>query len=299
MTAGETSEPVEPAEPAELRQAVRRGTHMLAEAGIASAPVDALVLAAHALGIDVSEARRRLVMGGTTVPDSYAGLLDERVRRTPLQHLTGQAHFRGLTLSVGPGVFVPRPETEVLVDRALQALEGRRDPVLVDLGTGSGAIGFAVKSECPDATVYAVEISPQAHAWAALNRRMLGLDVHLDLGDALTAYPQLRRSVDVVTCNPPYIPPGREPLDPEVRDHDPELALYGGGADGLALPFALAARAAQLLRPGGRLVMEHGEAQGAALLRAFGAAPEWESATDHPDLTGRPRVVVAVNAADR
>lgn len=281
----------------ELRAAVRRGTHRLAEAGIASAPVDALVLAAHALGVDVAEARRLLVVGGVSVPDSYAGLLDERVRRIPLQHLTGQAHFRGLTLSVGPGVFVPRPETEVLVDLARAALAGRSVPVVVDLGTGSGAIAFAVKSECPAATVYAVDVSPQAHAWAERNRELLGVDVRVTLGDALTAYPLLEGAVDVVTCNPPYIPPGSEPLDPEVRDHDPDLALYGGGTDGLALPLAMAGRAAALLRPGGRLVMEHADVQGAALLRAFGQQRGWESASDHPDLTGRPRVVVAVRAA--
>ena len=286
--------PAELAHPLELREAVRRATHRLAEAGVASAPVDALVLAAHVLGVELPEARRLLVVGGVTVPEAYADLVAERARRVPLQHLTGVAHFRRLTLAVGPGVFVPRPETEVVVELALAALVGRPDPVVVDLASGSGAIAFAIRSERPEATVYAVELSALAHAWAEANRERLGLPVQLHLGDARTAYEALTGRVDVVTCNPPYIPPDAEPVDPEVRDHDPALALYGGGEDGLDLPVALARRAGALLRPGGRLVMEHADVQGGPLLRALRDAGIWEAATDHPDLTGRPRVVVAV-----
>ncbi|MGV1027549.1 MAG: peptide chain release factor N(5)-glutamine methyltransferase [Dermatophilaceae bacterium] len=287
------------AEPQPMRDAVRQATHRLAEAGVASAPVDALVLAAHALGVEVSEARRLLVVGGVDVPQRYAELVAERARRVPLQHLTGVAPFRRLALSVGPGVFVPRPETEVVVELALGVLADRRDPIVVDLASGSGAIAFAVKSECPRASVYAVELSPHAHAWARANRDRLGLAVALALGDGRTAYESLVGRVDVVTCNPPYIPPGAEPRDPEVRDHDPALALYGGGEDGLGLALELAARAATLLRPGGRLVMEHADVQGAAVLRAFRDAEPWESASDHADLTGRPRVVVAVRGLRR
>ena len=113
------------------------------------------------------------------------------------------------------------------------------------------------------------------------------------LGDARTAYAELVGTVDVVTCNPPYIPDDQVPIDPEVRDHDPALALYGGRVDGLELPLAMAARAAELLRPGGALVMEHADVQGSALLRAFAASGSWRNATDHADLTGRSRVVVA------
>ena len=113
------------------------------------------------------------------------------------------------------------------------------------------------------------------------------------MGDARTAYPELVGTVDVVTCNPPYIPDDQVPVDPEVRDHDPALALYGGSADGLALPLAMAARAAALLRPGGVLVMEHADVQGPAILRALAATGSWRDAADHADLTGRPRVVVA------
>ncbi len=283
-----------------LREAVRDATHRLGEAGIASAPVDALVLAAHALGVDTGEARRLLVLGGVQVPPTYAALVAERARRVPLQHLTGEAHFRGLTLRVGPGVFIPRPETETLVSLALDAVDNTAADAtsdgtasVVDLCTGSGAIALSLKAERPSLSVRAIEVDPLAHGWAVANRDRLGLDVELTLGDARTAYPELAGAVDVVTCNPPYIPDDQVPVDPEVRDHDPALALYGGSADGLALPLAMAARAADLLRNGGVLVMEHADVQGPALLRALAASGSWSDATDHADLTGRPRVVVA------
>ncbi len=279
-----------------LREAVRAATHTLSAAGIESAPVDALHLAAHVLGIDVAEARRLLVLGGPPLPDAYAHLVEERARRVPLQHLTGVAHFRHLTLAVGPGVFVPRPETETLVSLALDVLasDGMPPaPLVVDLATGSGAIALALKQEWPAARVHAVELDPLAHGWAVANRDRLGLDVEMCLGDAAAAYQQLCGTVDLVTCNPPYIPTDQVPVDPEVRDHDPDLALYGGSADGLAIPLRLAGRAAELLRPGGVLVLEHADVQGGPLLRALAATGQWLEATDHPDLTGRPRVVVA------
>jgi release factor glutamine methyltransferase len=280
----------------ELREAVRTATAELAAAGVASAPVDALVLAAHVLGVEVAQARRLLVLGGIDIPDAYAALVTERARRIPLQHLTGEAHFRTLTLRVGPGVFVPRPETETLVSLALEAVDeisADGAASVVDLCTGSGAIALSLKAERPALTVRAVEVDPLAHGWAAANRDRLGLDVEVDLADARTAYAELVGTVDVVTCNPPYIPDDQVPIDPEVRDHDPALALYGGRVDGLELPLAMAARAAELLRPGGALVMEHADVQGPALLRAFAASGSWRNATDHADLTGRSRVVVA------
>ncbi|HMT88699.1 MAG TPA: peptide chain release factor N(5)-glutamine methyltransferase [Dermatophilaceae bacterium] len=291
LLAGEAGEP-----PREIRAAVRWATRVLDASGIASAPVDALLLAAHVLGVDPPEARRLLVLGDTELPNRYAGLVTERATRVPLQHLTGTAHFRSLTLAVGPGVFIPRPETEVLVGLALAALRASSDPapVVVDLATGSGAIALAVKAEFPSAQVYAVELDPLAHGWAVANRDRLGLEVEMRLGDALTAYPELAGDVAVVTCNPPYIPDGQVPIDPEVRDHDPEIALYGRSADGLALPSAMATAAALLLGPGGRLFMEHAETQGSGLLRSLAASGDWSRAQDHADLTGRPRVTEAV-----
>jgi len=285
-----------------MRDAVRAATHTLSAAGVASAPVDALHLAAHVLGVEVAEARRLMILGGPSLPDDYADLVEERARRVPLQHLTGVAHFRGLTLAVGPGVFVPRPETETLVSLAIHALDRPGmppAPVVVDLATGSGAIALALKDERPAAQVHAVEVDPLAHGWAVANRDRLGLDVELTLADARAAYEQLCGTVDLVTCNPPYIPDDQVPIDPEVRDHDPALALYGGPGDGLDLPRQLAARAAALLRPGGVLVMEHADQQGPGLLRSLAATSAWAEAADHADLTGRPRVVVAVARGSR
>lgn len=285
----------------EIRRAVRWATGELAAAGIASAPVDALLLAAHALGVEPGEARRLLIVGSIDLPPSYAALVAERATRIPLQHLTGVAPFRNLTLSVGPGVFIPRPETETLVTHALEAIDclpsapvPSSTPIVVDLATGSGAIALAIKDERPDSQVYAVELDPLAHGWAVANRDRLGLDVEVRLGDARTAYPELVGQVQVVTCNPPYIPADQVPVDREVRDHDPALALYGGPGDGLGLPLAMAARAADLLAPGGVLVMEHADTQGPGLLRALAATGHWAHAQDHPDLLGRPRVTVAV-----
>ena len=286
-----------------LAIAVRRATMTLAEAGIASAPVDALHLAAHLMGQDVSEVRRLMILGGTEAPGGYDDLVAERATRIPLQHLTGRAGFRYLELFVGPGVFVPRPETELVVELAVTALDvaalDARDvtaPILVDLATGSGAIALAVRQERPTTRVYAVELSELAHGWAVANRDRLDLAVTLVQGDALTAYGELLGQVDVVTCNPPYIPLGQVPIDPEVRDHDPDLALYGGSEDGLAIPRAMAARAAELLRPGGVLVMEHADTQGSSLPRALSATGSWLTVVDHFDLVGRPRCVVATRA---
>jgi release factor glutamine methyltransferase len=278
----------------DLRTAVRDATARLAAAGIASPEVDAVELAAHALGTDPNDVRRAMVLGAPE-PDGYSALVEEREARVPLQHLTGRAHFRRLTLAVGPGVFVPRPETEVTAGLAIDAASALgRDPLVLDLCTGSGAIALAVKDELPGARVLAVELSDLAHGWAVANRDRLGLDVELRLGDATTAFDDLAGEVDVVVSNPPYIPVGAVPVDPEVRDHDPEVALYGGSADGLAVPLAVAARAAVLLRAGGVLVMEHADSQGTTLPRALRATGEWADVVDHVDLANRPRTTVAV-----
>lgn len=273
----------------------------LAAAGIASPDADAVELLSFVLGCDTGEVRRRAVL--RTPVDAAAAarleaLVEERATRVPLQHLTGRASFRRLTLAVGPGVFVPRPETEVTAGLALDAARAAGGaPVVVDLCTGSGAIALALADELPAARVHAVELSPEAHAWAAQNRDRLGLDVDLRLGDATAAFGDLEGLVDVVVSNPPYIPDGAVPVDPEVRDHDPEVALYGRSADGLAVPLAVAARAAVLLRPGGVLVMEHADEQGASLPASLRATAAWADVVDHPDLTGRPRATVAVRRA--
>ena len=285
----------------DLHAAVREATTRLAEAGIPSPEADAVELAAFCLRTDAGDVRRRMVLrepATQQLADGYDELVAQRVTRVPLQHLTGRAPFRGLTLAVGPGVFVPRPETEVTAGLAIDAARrAAKAPLVVDLCTGSGAIALSVKAEVPAATVLAVELSDLAHGWAVANRDRLGLDVEVRLGDATAALPDLEGEVDVVVSNPPYIPVGAVPVDPEVRDHDPEVALYGGSADGLAVPLAVAARAAVLLRAGGVLVMEHADTQGESLPRALRATGEWVEVADHADLSGRPRTTVAVRAS--
>jgi release factor glutamine methyltransferase len=284
-----------------LRDAVRAASRQLAAAGVEQADVDAVALAAHALRTSTGDVHRLMVLGADA-PAGLDALVAERARRVPLQHLTGRAPFRHLELSVGPGVFVPRPETEMVAGLAVPLLldlagAERRAPVVVDLCTGSGAIALSLKQEVPAASVHAVELSDLAHAWAVRNRDDLGLDVEMVLGDATTAFAELEGEVDVVVSNPPYIPVGAVPHDPEVRDHDPHVALYGGSADGLRIPLAVAARAGALLRDGGVLLMEHADVQGRSLPAALRATGVWGDVDDHDDLAGRPRVTRAVRAS--
>ena len=292
-----------------LRTALATAHRRLDEAGVTSPSADAHLLAAHVLGVARGELSRRVVLGYELADDEAARLAEVvglRAGRVPLQHLTGLAPFRGLDLLVGPGVFVPRAETELVAGWAVSAardvVAAGRDPLVVDLCTGSGAIALAVADEVPQARVVAVELGADAVAWAARNVERLGLGDRVDLraGDATRAdavvLADVAGSVDVVAANPPYIPPDAEPVEPEVRDHDPALALYGGGDDGLAVPGAVVATAARLLHPGGVLLMEHGELQGAAT-RAFASGPEWAGARTERDLTGRDRALVAVRGA--
>ncbi len=287
---------VEGADPT-LDQAVRAATAVLAGAGVASPAVDAEILLAHALGQDLGDVRRGRILGEVlpaAARTAYLELVERRRARVPLQHLTGSAPFAGLELAVGPGVFVPRPETEVLLGLALRALEGAAGPTVVDLCTGSGALAVALARARPDARVGAVELSSQAHRYAAANVATLAPGVDLRLGAAQEAFGDLAGQVDVVTSNPPYIPSDAVPVDVEVREHDPRMALYGGGEDGLGIPLEVAARAAVLLRPGGVLLMEHADVQGESLPAALRAQGAWEPVEDHPDLAGLPRVTRAV-----
>jgi release factor glutamine methyltransferase len=286
--------------------ALAAATARLADAGVPSPRADAELLAAHLLGVPRSEVVRLALVGGTEPPIGYDDLVAERERRVPLQHLTGLAPFRDLELAVGPGVFVPRPETEDVAGAAIEAARAivaeRGEVLLVDLCTGSAAIALAVATELPAARVVAVEVSEPARAWAAANiARLAPGRVELRPGDvlspdALKRLGDLAGRVDVVVSNPPYIPPGQEPVDAEVRDHDPEVALYGGGPDGLAVPRAVIALAAGLLRTGGLLVMEHADVQRLGVLAAAAAHGGWSEVSDHDDLAGRPRYLTARRA---
>ena len=305
----------------------------LADAGVASPQADAEALLAHALGVDRPEVRRLAVLG-REVPDdaarAFAGFIARRAAREPLQHLTGVAAFRHLELAVGPGVFVPRPETEevaqVAIDEAAKVIADREGAgaVVVDLCTGSGAIALAVATEVPGARVHAVELDKDAHAWAernvdALSAVAAGVEagatpqdqgqeqeqdpperiVRLVKGDARTALYGIDGMADVVVSNPPYVPPDAVPVDPEVAEHDPAVALYGLGPDGLEVPRGITDAAARLLRPGGLYVMEHAEVQAEAARAMVAAArdddgrPVFGEPETRKDLTGRPRMVVA------
>jgi release factor glutamine methyltransferase len=222
----------------------------------------------------------------------FDDLVRRRAAREPLQHLLGTAAFRYLELQVGPGVFVPRPETEVVVDAVLAEIKAADAPLVVDLCAGPGTIGLSVAHEHPSAVVHLVERDPGAFAWLQRNRPEGNPRVHLHLADATDALPELDGTVDVVASNPPYVAEHERVLvDPEVRDHDPEMALFAG-ADGLDIIRVVERRAMAMLKPGGLVVIEHSDRQGEtvpALLREHG----WTDVADHDDLTRRPRFTVA------
>ncbi|MGY1808029.1 peptide chain release factor N(5)-glutamine methyltransferase [Blastococcus sp. SYSU D00669] len=269
-----------------LGDAARR----LDEAGVASPRVDAELLLAFAVGTT-----RTGLLTLDEIPDDvaarFAALLEQRADRVPLQHLTGRAPFRHLELAVGPGVFVPRPETEALVGWALERLAGAAAPVVVDLGAGSGAIALSIAHEHPGARVVAVERDPVAIEWTRTNAS--GSTVEVLAGDMTdpTLLTDLDGRVDLVVSNPPYVPDGAR-VPREVADHDPPLALWGG-PDGLDVVRGLLVTAARLLRPGGWLGIEHADQQGGALPALVRAHGGWTDVEDHADLTGRPRYTTA------
>ena len=262
----------------------------LRDAGVASPERDADLLLAHVL--DVALGRLPLVDDlGSPEQEAYDALVARRAAREPLQHLTGTAAFRHVELAVGPGVFVPRPETELLAGWAIDHLLPLERPVVVDLCTGSGAIARSIADEVPGADVHAVELDEGALAWA--ERNLAGTGVDLRHGDLATAFDDLLGTVDVVVCNPPYIPlEAWESVAAEARDHDPHLALFSG-QDGLDAIRVLERRAARLLRPGGVVGAEHADVQGESAPGVFTATGRWTDVTDHRDLAGRPRYVTA------
>jgi len=262
----------------------------LRQAEVASPEHDAAELLAHVLGTT----RSRLPLVDTVSDETlgeYDALIARRAAREPLQHLTGTAYFRHVELAVGPGVFVPRPETELLAGWAIEQASALDQPVLVDLCTGSGAVAKAIADEVPGACVHAVELDETALPWA--ERNLSGTGVDLREGDMATAFDDLAGTVDVLTCNPPYIPlDAWESVAPEARDHDPHLALFSG-ADGLDAIRVLEHRAALLLKPGGVVGFEHADVQGASAPGVFTASGRWVDVRDHPDLAGRARFTTA------
>jgi len=275
----------------------REAIDALAAAGVPGPEVDADLLIGHVLGLSRGAVQARAVVRAEVSADDEAAVraaIARRATREPVQHITGLAPFRSLELAVGPGVFVPRPETEFVVQFAIDALAlvPSAEPLAVDLGSGSGAIALAMATEVPHARVVAVERSADALPWTARNIERLGDGrVRLVEGDLADALPELDGRVDVVASNPPYIPLAAVPRDPEVRLYDPPAALYSG-EDGLDAVRALSRTARRLLREGGTLVIEHGELQAAAIaaiLRADG----FTAIACHRDLLGRDRATTA------
>lgn len=233
---------------------------------------------------------------------AFESALARRCARTPLEHLTGTARFRRLELLVGPGVFVPQPETGAVVQWAADALRslitsGRNEPLCVDLCTGSGTIALALADEVPTARVRGVEVDPEAMAWASKNAAQLGLDVAFQLGDvrALPATVTMDDGCyDLVTSNPPYVATGElAGVRPEVRDHDPAVALTAG-PDGLDIIRCVERAAARLLRSGGLVAVEHSDRQGRSAPAVFESAGGWRDITEHQDFDGLDRFVTAV-----
>lgn len=272
-----------------LTPALAAATRALAEAGVESPRVDAELIAAHVLDIP----RGRLLLVASLRPDElrrFRALVAERARRIPLQHLLGTAAFRHLELAVGDGVFVPRPETELLAGWGIERVAP--GATVVDLCSGSGAIALSVADESPAGRVLAVERSPAALEFLRRNAATFPAVevVAADVTDP-GLLSDLTGAVDVLLCNPPYVPVGT-PVPPEVAEHDPAEAVFGG-ADGLAVIRPVVALAARLLRPGGVVGIEHDDVHGVAvpdLLRADGS---FTDVTEHRDLTGRPRFATA------
>ena len=276
---------------------LEEATSILEAAGVVSARVDAELLLAHVLGV----ARGRLALAGEPTAEQtwqFRELVRRRGARVPLQHLTGTAPFRHLELRVGEGVFIPRPETEVLVGWALGWLGRRPGAVVVDLCAGSGAIAAAIAAEANRPVVLAVERDPAALMWLRRNAAELGLaglPLRVVSGDATDpgVLADLDGTADVVLSNPPYVPEiDAAALPPEVTDHDPRAAVFGG-TDGLDVIRALIPRVAALLRPGGAVAIEHDESHAyvvPALLRADGRFDDVEL---HHDLASRPRFTTA------
>ena len=282
-----------------LRSLLDQATSRFEAAGIETARVDAELLAGFVLGCSRGELQSALIADSVKVAleqlQTLEALFARREAREPLQHLTGEAHFRNITLSVGKGVFVPRPESEWVTQFAVDATKASAapEPLVFDLCAGSGAIGLAIASEVPHAKVVAIEKSVEAFAYAAANYKKLapqnGTALLGDLSEAPSGFDGL---ADVVISNPPYIPNQMVPIYPEVALHDPGLALYGGD-DGLEVIRVVSQTAKRLLHPGGTLVIEHADMQGEAV-RHLLLKDGWRQVRTHQDFNGRDRTATAI-----
>ncbi|MFD9737803.1 peptide chain release factor N(5)-glutamine methyltransferase [Umezawaea sp. NPDC059074] len=279
-----------------IRLALVEAERMLTAAGVDSPRVDAEYLAAHVLGVERS--RLPLIpMVDQQVLETLHKLVRKRSDRVPLQHILGWSPMGSITVDVGPGVFIPRPETEFVLEWGLNRIKTVADPVVVDLCTGSGALALAVANARPDAVVHAVEKDVDALAWARHNSdarvRAGDTPIRLHSGDVTApgVLVDLEGGVDLVLCNPPYVPEGT-PVQPEVGDHDPHAAVFSG-ADGLDVIRSVVALAARLLRSGGVVAIEHDDSHGESVPALLGARRVLTDVADHQDLAGRPRFATA------
>ena len=280
---------------------LHQATEVLSRAGIDSAHVDAALLLASVMKVERSQLSPFMEVP-LVEEATFHELIAQRAKRIPLQHLTGVAYFRYLTLSVGQGVFVPRPETELLAQVGIEYLCTRQAPrIAVDLCSGSGAIALALATEVPNTTVYAVEKSAEAFEWLKQNVAQhtdqlarVHSQVHCHLGDAtdVTMLAHLAGSVDAVLSNPPYIPDAMIPRDAEVRDFDPSQALFGG-PDGLDVVRGVDQVARALLKPGGFIGIEHADVQGQRLPELLAQSGVWTEIADHLDYNQLPRFTTA------
>lgn len=272
----------------EVLEEIKAAAARLKEAGLPSPKADAEELAAHVAKVD----RSRIHSIGEWDVAAFRRLVERRAERVPLQHLTGRSYFRDIVVQVGPGVFVPRPETEVVAGWAIDALASVKSPVVVDLCSGSGVLALSIADEVPGARVYAVELDQRAAAWLERNAR--GTRVTVQRADAAVALPELDGKAHAVVSNPPYVTVEEmAEVDPEVRDHDPLQALVAG-IDGLDVIRVVERRARRLLRRGGLLVIEHSDRQGKSAPAVLEEAGGWSEIADHQDLTRRDRFVTAV-----
>ena len=284
---------------------IRNAAAQLRSAGIETPEHDAKLLLAEVAGVELRDIDKAMLMGSELDYDAgrFGAMLERRAKREPLQYIVGHAPFRYLDLEVGPGVFIPRPETETVVQAGLDWLtrHGMMTPLVVDLCAGSGAIGLSVVTEVPGSRVWAVELEPRTAEWTRRNLAetakrcpSIASNYQLEIADAtsMATLAHLDGTVDMVITNPPYIPELDVPEQPEVRDWDPELALYGGSADGTLIPERIVERSFRLLKSGGALVMEHDVSQGDRLV-AYAKAAGFTEASTGRDWTGRNRYLFA------
>jgi release factor glutamine methyltransferase len=278
-----------------ISEALETATDKLTSAGVLSPSVDAELLGCHVLGVERFELTmltlRDQLFPGDKITE-FESAVARRVKREPLQHITGLAPFRHLELHVGPGVFIPRPETEQLVGMALEKIESFEKPVVIDMCSGSGAIAISIATELSGADVYSVELSKQAFDFLSRNYQKYGLDIKGARNEDLTtAFDELAGRVDLVISNPPYIPDAAVPIDLEVQLHEPKLALYGG-QDGLDVIRRISGRALFLLKPSGLLVLEHADSQAQAISELL-LSQGWQEVVSSQDLAGKDRMISA------